>query len=172
MIEIVDADLTRDLDAVRALFREYAAGLEVDLDFQDFDAEVAALPGKYARPGGRLLLAKENDRVLGCICMRPLSKTDCEMKRLYVRPEARGHQLGRRLVERLCEEGRTAGYARMFLDTLPSMATAQQLYAELGFVPTDAYVFNPVPGTMYLVLALKDGRLTPSAGSTSSTRAP
>ena len=153
MIAIVDAVFPEDLDTVRALFGEYASGLEVDLDFQDFDAELAALPGKYARPGGRLLLAKDGDRVLGCVCLRPLSAQDCEMKRLYVRAEARGHQLGRRLVERLCDEAKHAGYARMFLDTLPSMATAQQLYADLGFVPTQAYVFNPVPGTKFLVRA-------------------
>jgi putative acetyltransferase len=89
------------------------------------------------------------------------------MKRLYVRAEARGHQLGRRLVERLCDEAQTAGYARMFLDTLPTMATAQQLYADLGFVPTDAYVFNPVPGTKYMVLDI-----TPSAGRSSSAPDP
>jgi GNAT superfamily N-acetyltransferase len=167
MIAIIDAAFPEDLDTVRALFREYASGLDVDLDFQDFDAEVAALPGKYARPGGRLLLAKDGDRVLGCVCLRPLSKDDCEMKRLYVRAEARGHQLGRRLVERLCDEAKIAGYARMFLDTLPTMATAQQLYADLGFVPTDAYVFNPVPGTKYMVLDI-----TPSAGRSSSAQDP
>ena len=167
MIAIDDAAFPQDLATVRALFREYAAGLEVDLDFQDFDAELAALPGKYARPGGRVLLAKDGDRVLGCACMRPLSADDCEMKRLYVRSEARGHHLGRRLVERLCDEAKVAGYARMFLDTLPSMTAAQHLYADLGFVPTDAYVFNPVPGTKYMVLAI-----TPSAGSTSSAPGP
>jgi GNAT superfamily N-acetyltransferase len=167
MIAIIDAAFPKDLDTVRALFREYASGLEVDLDFQDFDAEVAALPGKYARPAGRFLLAKDGDRVLGCVCLRPLSANDCEMKRLYVRAEARGHQLGRRLVERLCDEAKTAGYARMFLDTLPTMATAQQLYADLGFVPTDAYVFNPVPGTKYMVLDI-----TPSAGRSSSAQDP
>jgi GNAT superfamily N-acetyltransferase len=151
MIAIVDAAFPEDLETVRALFREYATGLEVDLDFQDFDAEVAALPGKYARPGGRLLLARDGDRIFGCVGLRPLSTEACEMKRLFVRPEARGLQLGRRLVERLCEEAKDAGYARMFLDTLPSMTAAQQLYADLGFVPTQAYVFNPVPGTKYLV---------------------
>ncbi|MUV14738.1 GNAT family N-acetyltransferase [Noviluteimonas gilva] len=150
MIAIDDAAFPEDLATVRALFREYASGLEVDLDFQDFDAELAALPGKYARPGGRVLLAKDGERVLGCVCLRPLSADDCEMKRLYVRPDARGLRLGRRLVERLCDEAKDSGYSRMFLDTLPSMATAQQLYADIGFVPTQAYVFNPVPGTKYL----------------------
>ena len=151
MVTITDARFPGDVTVVRALLREYAAALPVDLDFQDFEAEVATLPGKYARPKGRLLLARNDDRVLGCIGMRPLNGTDCEMKRLYVRPEARGLQLGRQLVERLCEEAREAGYTRMFLDTLPTMETAQRLYAQLGFEATAAYVFNPVAGTKYMV---------------------
>ena len=87
--------------------------------------------------------------------MRALNGTDCEMKRLYVRPDARGLQLGRQLVERLCEEARNAGYTRMFLDTLPTMETAQRLYAQLGFEETEAYVFNPVAGTKYMVRMLE-----------------
>lgn len=154
MLAIADATFPDDLDTVHALLREYAAALPVDLDFQDFDAELASLPGKYARPQGRFLLARDGDRVLGCIGMRPLASRDCEMKRLYVRPDARGHDLGRKLVARLCEEARDAGYARMFLDTLPTMVSAQRLYASLGFAPTEAYVFNPVAGTQYMVLTL------------------
>ena len=154
MVTITDARFPDDDTIVRALLREYAAALPVDLDFQDFEVEVATLPGKYARPQGRLLLARNDDRVLGCIGMRPLNGTDCEMKRLYVRPDARGLQLGRQLVERLCDEAREAGYTRMFLDTLPTMETAQRLYAQLGFEETAAYVFNPVAGTKYMVRAL------------------
>ena len=154
MVTITDARFPDDAAIVRTLLREYAAALPVDLDFQDFEAEVATLPGKYARPQGRLLLARNDDRVLGCIGMRPLNATDCEMKRLYVRPDARGLQLGRQLVERLCEEAREAGYTRMFLDTLPTMETAQRLYAQLGFEETEAYVFNPVAGTKYMVRML------------------
>ena len=152
---IQDAHFPDDVDIVRTLLREYAAALPVDLDFQDFEAEVATLPGKYARPQGRLLLARSDGRVLGCIGMRALNGTDCEMKRLYVRPDARGLQLGRQLVERLCEEARNAGYTRMFLDTLPTMETAQRLYAQLGFEETQAYVFNPVAGTKYMVRMLE-----------------
>jgi ribosomal protein S18 acetylase RimI-like enzyme len=152
---IQDAHFPDDVDIVRTLLREYAAALPVDLDFQDFEAEVATLPGKYARPRGRLLLARDGDRVLGCIGMRALNGTDCEMKRLYVRPDARGLQLGRQLVERLCEEARNAGYTRMFLDTLPTMEAAQRLYAQLGFEETQAYVFNPVAGTKYMVRMLE-----------------
>jgi len=155
MVTITDAHFPDDVDIVRTLLREYAAALPVDLDFQDFEAEVATLPGKYARPQGRLLLARSDGRVLGCIGMRALNGTDCEMKRLYVRPDARGLQLGRQLVERLCEEARNAGYTRMFLDTLPTMEAAQRLYAQLGFEETQAYVFNPVAGTKYMVRMLE-----------------
>lgn len=154
MVRIIDAAFPDDLATVRTLLLEYAASLPVDLDFQDFETEVATLPGKYARPRGRLLLARDDERVLGCIGMRPLTGSDCEMKRLYVRPQARGMQLGRQLVERLCDEARSEGYTRMFLDTLPTMASAQRLYASMGFVPTEAYVFNPVAGTQYMVRVL------------------
>jgi ribosomal protein S18 acetylase RimI-like enzyme len=156
MISISDARFPDDLDIVRTLLFEYAADLPVDLAFQGFDTEVATLPGKYARPQGCLLIARDGDRVLGCIGLRPLAGTDCEMKRLYVRPDARGLQLGRQLVARLCDEARNAGYTRMFLDTLPTMASAQRLYASMGFEPTSSYVFNPVPGTKYMVLRLDD----------------
>lgn len=154
MVRIIDAAFPDDLATVRTLLLEYAASLPVDLDFQDFETEVATLPGKYARPRGRLLLARDDERVLGCIGMRPLTVNDCEMKRLYVRPEARGMQLGRQLVEHLCEEARGEGYTRMFLDTLPTMASAQRLYASMGFESTEAYVFNPVAGTQYMVRVL------------------
>ncbi len=153
-IAIRPADVPRDLDVVRALFREYADGLGVDLAFQGFDAEVAGLPGKYAPPAGRLLLAWRGDEPLGCIALRPLRGRDCEMKRLYVRPAARGASLGRRLAERICAEARAAGYARICLDTLPSMAAAQALYRALGFVEIAPYVFNPVAGTKFMALDL------------------
>ncbi|MGN6528105.1 MAG: GNAT family N-acetyltransferase [Burkholderiaceae bacterium] len=154
MIEILHADLPREADEVRALLREYADGLGVDLCFQDFESELAALPGKYAPPRGRLLVARRGEELLGCVALRPLEGGDCEMKRLYVRPGARGERLGRRLAERLVAEARAAGYARICLDTLPTMESAQALYAELGFAPIAPYVFNPVPGTRYLALTL------------------
>jgi ribosomal protein S18 acetylase RimI-like enzyme len=153
-IEIRPADFPRDLEVVRGLFREYRDGLGVDLDFQGFEAELASLPGKYAPPLGRLLVAWRGDEAVGCVALRPIDRVSCEMKRLYVRAEARGEHLGRRLAERICREAREAGYARICLDTLPAMTSAQALYRSLGFVPIEPYVFNPVPGTRFLALDL------------------
>jgi GNAT superfamily N-acetyltransferase len=154
MTDIRPAELPRDLEVVRALFGEYAERLGIDLAFQGFERELAELPGKYAPPAGRLLLAWNGEHAIGSIALRPLDARTCEMKRLYVRPEARGGQLGRRLVERLLREAREAGYARICLDTLPMMASAQALYESLGFVPIEPYVFNPIPGTKFLALDL------------------
>jgi len=154
MTDILPAGLPEDVETIRDLFREYAASLPVDLEFQGFEAELASLPGRYAPPTGRLLLAWRETVAVGCIALRKLDRTSCEMKRLYVRPEARREKLGRRLVERLCDEARTAGYARMCLDTLPTMSSAQQLYESLGFRSIAAYVFNPVPGSRFLAVDL------------------
>lgn len=154
MIEIKPAELPRDLDTVRVLFREYAESLGIDLEFQGFEAEVAALPGKYEPPAGRILLAWRGTDALGCIALRPIGADTCEMKRLYVRPQARGEQLGRRLAQRVCQEAREAGYARICLDTLPTMGAAQGLYQSLGFRTIEPYVFNPIPGTKFLALDL------------------
>ncbi|MET0619720.1 MAG: GNAT family N-acetyltransferase [Thermoanaerobaculia bacterium] len=154
MIEIRYAQIPRDLEVVRGLFQEYVDSLAIDLYFQELDQELASLPGKYSPPGGRLLLAWRGDEAVGCIALRPIDASTCEMKRLYVRPDARGEQLGRRLAERICREAKDAGYTRICLDTLPSMAAAQKLYQSLGFVPIEPYVFNPVPGTKFLGLDL------------------
>ncbi len=154
MIEIRHADIPRDLDVVRGLFQEYVDGLAVDLYFQELEKELTTLPGKYSPPAGRLLLAWRGDEPVGCIALRPIDAATCEMKRLYVRPEARGEQLGRRLAEQICEEARGAGYSRICLDTLPTMVSAQALYRSLGFVPIEPYIFNPVPGTRFLALDL------------------
>jgi GNAT superfamily N-acetyltransferase len=154
MTDIRPAELPRDLVEVRSLFREYAESLDVDLAFQGFEAELAALPGKYQPPAGRLLLAWKGTEAIGCVALRPLDNNFCEMKRLYVRPLGRGEHLGRRLAERICEEARATGYGRICLDTLPSMHAAIKLYTVLGFRPIKPYVFNPVPGTLFLALDL------------------
>ena len=139
-----------DVDEVRALFREYAASLPFALDFQDFDRELAELPGEYAPPRGALLLA----RGAGCVGLRPLDAATCEMKRLYVRPSARGTGLGRRLTEAIVGEARGLAYARMRLDTMPDMAAALSLYAELGFQEIPPYRANPIAGAVFLELEL------------------
>jgi len=144
-----------DLDEVRAVFREYHAWLGEDLGFQAFDEEMAALPGAYVPPAGRLLVAERAGRLLGVIAMRPLAADVCEMKRLFVRPDAHGAGLGRALVERLIAEARAAGYRAMRLDTIPhKMAAAVALYERLGFRDVPAYYDNPIPGTRYMERAL------------------
>jgi len=139
-------------DDVRALLRAYAASLPFELDFQDFDRELAGLPGAYAPPRGALLVARIGGAVAGCVALRPLAGDSCEMKRLFVLPSARGTGLGRRLATAIVTEARRLGYARMRLDTTPGMETAQALYEELGFVETEPYTHNPVPGTRFLEL--------------------
>ena len=136
-----------DVELVRTLFREYAAGLGVDLSFQGFDEEVAALPTGYD-----VLLVAGSD---GCVGVRPFSHGICEMKRLYVRPSARGTGLGKELAEAAIAHARTLGYAAMRLDTMPAMGAAQALYASLGFVEIPAYRHNPVAGTRFMELDLR-----------------
>jgi ribosomal protein S18 acetylase RimI-like enzyme len=150
MIDIRSAELPRELPLVRTLFREYQRSLGIDLCFQDFEAELATLPGKYAPPRGRLLLAFDGEAPLGCVALRPLDGGDCEMKRLYLRPAARGRHLGRQLTERICAEAHDAGYRRICLDTLPSMTAAVALYRSLGFAPIAPYVYNPIEGALFL----------------------
>ena len=142
------------IDAARDIFREYARSLDVDLCFQNFDAELAALPGEYAPPGGHLLLAHVAGELAGCGAIRPLADADyanaCEMKRLFVRPAFRGLGLGRTLAEALLDEARRIGYSAMLLDTLDDMEAARELYGALGFVEIPPYYFNPIPGAHYL----------------------
>jgi ribosomal protein S18 acetylase RimI-like enzyme len=141
-----------DLEATTTLFRAYAAALSIDLAYQDFESELAALPGKYAPPGGALLLARGKDgALLGCAALRPMAPPGCcEMKRLYVAPEARGLGLGKALVEAVLEAARQAGYGELRLDTLPEMTEAQALYARLGFVRIEPYYDTPIAGTVFM----------------------
>ena len=148
-----------ELDAVRAIFREYAAGLGVDLCFQQFDRELAALPGDYAPPRGKLLLAMVNGEIAGCCALRPLDNSDLpnagEMKRLYVRERFRGLGVGRQLVEETIDAARAAGYACVLLDTLDEMEAARTLYEDLGFAEIPPYYHNPIPGAHYLKADLR-----------------
>jgi putative acetyltransferase len=156
MHTIREAQTSEDFARVRALFLEYQSTLGVDLCFQGFAEELASLPGKYARPAGRLLLASNESEVLGVVALRPLADSDCEMKRLYVRTAGRGLGLGRQLTEALIREARLEGYQRVLLDTLPAMAEAQELYRSMGFVDIAAYCDNPIAGTRYMALTLRD----------------
>jgi ribosomal protein S18 acetylase RimI-like enzyme len=145
---IADAD---DVELVRALFREYADSLGVDLSFQGFEDELAALPGGY---DAVLVARTAGGAAAGCVGVRPLEPGVCEMKRLYVRPSARGTGLGRALAEAAIARARGLGYERMRLDTLPSMGAAQELYRTLGFVEIAPYRHNPIAGSSFLELEL------------------
>ena len=153
--EIIQARSAGDITQARELFREYEAWLEVDLCFQSFDKELAELPGSYAPPDGRLLLAVVDERVAGCVALRKIGDGICEIKRLFLRSEFRGHGLGRKLAEEIIREAKQIGYERMRLDTLPpKMNDAIALYRALGFKEIDAYYNNPVPGAKFMELDL------------------
>jgi ribosomal protein S18 acetylase RimI-like enzyme len=149
---LTQARRAREIDAAAALFREYADWLAIDLSFQGFEAEPRDLPGKYAPPEGELLLAcSAVGDALGCVALRPLDGIAvCEMKRLYVRPAARGLGVGSALVAAIIRSAQELGYAEMRLDTLPTMVEAFALYQRFGFTEIPAYYHNPVPGTRYL----------------------
>jgi ribosomal protein S18 acetylase RimI-like enzyme len=153
-LRIVEAAAPEDVESVQALMREYAASLGFDLGFQDFERELASLPGDYASPDGRLLLARHGARCAGCVALRRLEPGICEMKRLYVRSAYRGLHIGRALAERAIAEARQIGYRQMRLDTVPGMDRAQGLYRRLGFRQIEAYRPNPIQGTVYMELVL------------------
>ncbi len=143
-----------DFQDVRTIFSEYAKGLGIDLCFQDFDRELATLPGEYAPPRGALFLARVNGELAGCCALRALDSSDypnaAEMKRLYVRKQHRGIGLGRQLAEAVLDSARNAGYSCVLLDTLDDMEAARALYGELGFTEIPPYYHNPIAGAHYL----------------------
>ena len=157
-IRLQAPDSSALLDATRELFTEYAQALGIDLCFQNFEAELAGLPGDYAAPQGCLLLAFVDGALAGCGGLRPLGDVDyanaCEMKRLYVRPAFRRFGLGRLLTQALIDGAAQAGYSVMLLDTLDEMEAARGLYESLGFVEVPPYYFNPIPGAHYLKVEL------------------
>lgn len=150
----IDPARDSDLAAVRALFAEYAASLGFSLAYQDFEAELASLPGAYAPPTGGLLVARDDDRVVGTVALRRLDGERCEMKRLYVRAEMRALRLGRALATAIVEHARSLGYRAIRLDTIATMTTAIALYRSMGFVEIQAYYPTAPPGTVFLELAL------------------
>jgi len=153
-VSIMQARAASDIALVRELFVEYAASIAVDLEYQGFSAELASLPGKYAPPTGELLIARVDGEARGCVALRALDTGTLEMKRLYVRPAARGTGLGKRLVEAAVSFARRQAYTEIRLDTLATMASAQALYRSMGFVEIPAYGDAYLPGTRFYALRL------------------
>jgi len=156
MTSIRPARTTSDLATARDLFVEYAAFIGIDLEYQGFSAELANLPGKYAPPSGALLLAEVDGAAVGCVALRALDDRTVEMKRLFVRPAARGTGLGRRLVEAAIANAKQGAYSELRLDTLDTMTGARALYRSLGFVEIPPYGRDHLPGTVFYGLALID----------------
>ncbi|MEQ8322701.1 MAG: GNAT family N-acetyltransferase [Rhodospirillales bacterium] len=151
--DIAPARSGEDIETTREMFSEYQQWLNVDLCFQDFENELAGLPGKYQPPAGEIYIARDQGAVAGIIAVRPVGDPDekmCEMKRLYVRPAWRGRGLGRQLAELVIGFAGKAGYRRMVLDTLPQLETAKSMYARMGFGEIAPYYHNPLPGVVYM----------------------
>lgn len=156
LTEIIRAQSSDDIEQARSLFKEYAAWLEISLCFQNFDQELAGLPGDYAPPDGRLLFAFDDGQLAGCAALRKIGDRICEIKRLFVRQEFRGKGLGRKLAAAIIAEAKQIGYERMRLDTLPpKMNDAIALYRSLGFTEIKPYYDNPVPGAKFMELDLR-----------------
>jgi ribosomal protein S18 acetylase RimI-like enzyme len=155
-IEFIQAESPEEIAEARKLFVEYSDRLGINLCFQNFEKELAELPGAYARPEGRLLLAMHEGKVAGCVSLRRIGDGVCEMKRLFVRPRSRGQKIGRALAEKIIDEARSIGYAQMRLDTLPTkMDEAIKMYRSLGFREIEAYYHNPVEGALFMELDLR-----------------
>jgi len=154
MLEIIPAVTDQQIEIIRDIFREYEEFLGFDLCFQDFENELASLPGIYAHPQGRLYLAEYDHKLAGCIALKKIDEGICEMKRLYVRSEFRGLKLGRKLSEMLVAEARVIGYKKMRLDTLKRLKAALSLYQSMGFTETTPYVHNPHDDVVFMELEL------------------
>jgi GNAT superfamily N-acetyltransferase len=155
VLRLTQATTKNDLDQARELFNEYEASLGISLCFQNFGEELANLPGDYAPPRGRLLVAREFDQLAGCVAMRPVDQTTCEKKRLFLRPAYRSRGLGRVLVEAIIEEARKIGYTHMRLDTITDrLGRAVELYKSMGFVEIEPYYHSPVDTTKFMELDL------------------
>ncbi len=157
--QIIPVRTQGDLEATKTLFNAYAASLGINLSYQNFVAEMAVMPGKYAPPNGELLLARDgNGAAVGCVGLRPLADDGvCEMKRLYVAPEGRGLGVGRALAEEIVQTARRIGFSEMRLDTLPSLTAAIALYEDMGFVAIPAYYDTPIAGTLFFSLRFSPG---------------
>ncbi len=154
MVKIIPAETTEEVAQARALFEEYAASLDFDLRFQNFQEELAGLPGDYGAPLGCLLLAWHEDQLAGCVALRKIEADICEMKRLYVRPAFRHRGVGQSLARAVIAEAGKRGYSRMRLDTVPAMKEARGLYVSLGFREISPYRYNPIPGATFMELIL------------------
>jgi GNAT superfamily N-acetyltransferase len=154
-VQIIRARAPEEIAAARELIQEYAHTLSVDLAYQKFQTEITNFPGSYSEPLGALFLACNNAEFIGCVALRPHSVDVAELKRLYVRPSARGHNLGRLLTEAAINAARAAGYRAIYLDTLPSMVTARALYETLGFHAVPPYYPSAPAGTAFLGLTLR-----------------
>ena len=154
-VKIIQAETADQIEQARTLFREYESWLGLSLCFQNFENELAELPGAYARPDGRLLLARESDELAGCVALRKLTDTTCEMKRLFLRDAFRGKGMGRLLIEAIIGNAKEIGYERMLLDTLPPrMNDAIALYRSIGFKEIAPYYDNPVEGAIFMELTI------------------
>ena len=154
-IKIRPFDIT-DIPAIRDIFREYEEYLNIDLCFQNFEDELSNLPGDYNAPSGAIFIALVDDSLAGCVALRPMDRTTCEMKRLYVKPDFRGLGLGRKLAVAIMDKAVEIGYCKMRLDTLDRLKEAMKLYSSLGFRKIKSYYHNPLKGVVYWELKLSD----------------